>query len=152
MVAFPLLFLTFDTVNHISCCEALSCLWEVNDGHSFSSPGSRSFPMGSFQISEFGLPLFSFMLSLWDLSQISHSYTIPKSVTPSLTMLLPTQPHMPYKLMSFLFTTTFWTVPLDVILHHHDTNIFWNWTHHLYPQHWLFFLICLFSSMGNQGT
>lgn len=92
MVVFPLLFLTFDTVNHIPCSEALSCPLEVNNDHFFSFPHSRSFPMRSFQIVEFGLPLFSFMLSLWDLSQISHSYIISKSVTLPLTALLPPQP------------------------------------------------------------
>lgn len=46
--------------------------------------------MGFFQIAELGLPLFCFMLSLWDLSQTSHSFTIPKIITPSLT---PQPPH-----------------------------------------------------------
>ena len=119
----------------------------------FSSPGSASFPMGSFHILNLGLQLFCFMLSLWDLSQTSTASQSP-NLWPYLTMLLPPLSLLvswAYIVSNSLPNSSAWmsyftTVTLDV---------FWNWPHRLCPQSWLLFwtwrpfLDLAFLSLGN---
>lgn len=116
------------TVDHILCYEALSCLWEVTFGHSFSFPGSTSFPVGSSQIFNLGLQLFRFTLSLWDLTQTSTASQSP-NLWPSLTMLLP--PLSPLVLWAYivsnnLLNSSIWMSYFITV----TLNILWNWIHH----------------------
>ena len=103
----------------------------------FSSPGSASFPMGSFHILNLGLQLYCFMLFLWDLSQPSTASQSP-NLWPCLTMLLPPLSLLvswAYIVSNSLPNSSAWmsyftTVTLDV---------FWNWPHRLCSQSWLLF-------------
>ena len=87
----------------------------------FSSPGSASFPMGSFHILNLGLQLFCFMLSLWDLSQTSTASQSP-NLWPCLTMLLP-----PLSLLvswAYIVSSSLPNIPLGC-----HTSPLWPWTY-----------------------